>query len=206
LQPGTLLFTAQEWNPEDRPGAPETVDFERDWSSTPLPLPGIVPQPFELHQQFGGDPITLHLNGSTYERSLFIGGLDEQDHTRPDVDAVLNLSEYASVWVTDKVVPAQDRWATKGEGFVGMSLPDIVSEAEWVIARLRQGQSVLVHCTAGQNRSATICCATLILLEGLSAEAALERVRQQHPWARPDAHHWLKLKWLASPIDNSQVT
>jgi hypothetical protein len=47
------------------------------------------------------------------------------------------------------------------------------------------------------NRSATICSAVLILLEGLSAEAALERVREQHPWARPDPHHWLALRLLA---------
>jgi len=49
---------------------------------------------------------------------------------------------------------------------------------------------------AGMNRSTTICCAVLILLEGLSAEAALERVREHHPWARPDSHHWLTLRWL----------
>jgi hypothetical protein len=37
----------------------------------------------------------------------------------------------------------------------------------------------------------------LILLEKLSAEDALERVRQHHPWARPDTRHWLALRWLA---------
>jgi hypothetical protein len=46
------------------------------------------------------------------------------------------------------------------------------------------------------NRSSTICCAVLILLEGLPAEKALERVREHHPWARPDGNHWLKLRWL----------
>jgi hypothetical protein len=196
-QPGMLLFRAESWSAEDRAGEPEPVEIERDWSPTPLTPPCIVPQPFELHQQYGGDPIRLNLNGTIYERSLFIGGLEEQDHERPQVDAVLNLSEHASVWITDSRIPPQDRWATKGEGHVGMSLPDIVSEAEWVIERLRAGQSVLVHCTAGYNRSATICCAALILLEGLSAEDALKRLREEHPWARPDAHHWLKLKWLA---------
>jgi len=35
------------------------------------------------------------------------------------------------------------------------------------------------------------------LLEGISAEIALEQVREHHPWARPDAHHWLVLRWLA---------
>jgi hypothetical protein len=47
------------------------------------------------------------------------------------------------------------------------------------------------------NRSATICCAVLILLKNLTAEQALERLREHHPWARPDDRHWLKLRWLA---------
>ena len=77
-----------------------------------------------------------------------------------------------------------------------MSMTEIISEAQWVIERLKAGQRVLVHCSAGFNRSVTVCCATLILLEGISAEAALERVRERHPWARPDPHHWLALRWL----------
>jgi hypothetical protein len=47
------------------------------------------------------------------------------------------------------------------------------------------------------NRSSTVCCAALILLEKLSAEAALERVRVHHPWAWPDSYYWLRLRWLA---------
>ena len=78
-----------------------------------------------------------------------------------------------------------------------MSVAEIVEETQWVIERLWNGQQVLVHCSAGMNRSAVISCGALILLEGLSAEAALERVREHHPWARPDPFHWLKLRWLA---------
>jgi protein-tyrosine phosphatase len=78
-----------------------------------------------------------------------------------------------------------------------MSIDVISEEASWVIERLRKNQRVLVHCVAGMNRSSTICCAVLILLEGLTAEQALERVREHHPWARPDSKHWLKLRWLA---------
>jgi len=71
------------------------------------------------------------------------------------------------------------------------------NEAQWVIDRLRAGQRVRVRCSAGFNRSVSVCCAVLILLEGISAENALERVREHHPWACPDAHHWLVLRWLA---------
>ena len=77
-----------------------------------------------------------------------------------------------------------------------MTNAEICQEAQWAIERLEQNQSVLVHCVAGMNRSVTICCAVLMLLEGLTAEAALERVRQHYPWTRPDSHHWLALCWL----------
>jgi protein-tyrosine phosphatase len=30
-----------------------------------------------------------------------------------------------------------------------MDEDEIIAEAQWVVARLRQGQSVLVHCVAG---------------------------------------------------------
>ena len=88
-----------------------------------------------------------------------------------------------------------------------MSLDEIRLEAEWVIERLKAGQRVLVHCVAGMNRSSTICCAVLIMLEGLSAEQALKRVREHHPWARPDSNHWLALRWLAktNSILNNEV-
>ena len=79
-----------------------------------------------------------------------------------------------------------------------MTAADLAEEAGWVIERLEKGERVLVHCSAGMNRSSSVCCAVVILLEGLSAEAALERVRRRHPWARPDPRHWLALRWLAS--------
>jgi protein-tyrosine phosphatase len=77
-----------------------------------------------------------------------------------------------------------------------MSPDEIRFEAEWVIERLKAEKRVLVHCVAGMNRSSTICCAILMMLEELTAEQALARVREHHPWARPDSHHWLALRWL----------
>ena len=92
---------------------------------------------------------------------------------------------------------AGDRWENKGEGREGMRVAEIAAESGWVIERLLAGQRVLVHCSAGMNRSGTICCGVLIALEGLGAEAALERVRQHHPWTHPDPYHWLNLRWQA---------
>lgn len=177
----------------------ESVPFtlERDWCPPP-PMPErLVPQPKRLHQRFGGDPVTFYLDSRPYHRRLFIGGTDIQPAERPQVDVVFNVGENPSKWVKDKQTHPQDRWDNKGEDSEGMSLEVIRAEANWVISYLKKNQRVLVHCAAGMNRSSTICCAVLILLEGLTAEQALERVRGHHPWARPDSGHWLKLRWLA---------
>ncbi len=187
-------FFARRVTHERLPGDPLPVTFERDYSPAP-PMPDrIVPRPHSLYRRFGGDPVTFHLDGKPVHHRLFIGGIDCQPNHRPNVDAVLNLGEEPSRWVNARYT---DRSINKGEGSQGMGVDEIRAEAGWVIERLRTGQRVLVHCVAGMNRSTTICCAALILLENLSAEDALDRVREHHPWARPDGHHWLRLKWLA---------
>ena len=196
-EPATLLFSARHCVQEDRSGTTEPVAFVRDWSPPP-PLPArLVPEPRQLHRRYGGDPITIRLDARVYRQRLFVGGVDCQSGQRPAVDAVLNVGEEPSRWVTAEQPHPADRWGCKGEGQHGMDVTEITREAQWVIERLRAGQRVLVHCSAGLNRSVTICCAVLILLERVSAEAALEWVREHHPWARPDTHHWLALRWLA---------
>jgi hypothetical protein len=178
----------------DKPSRP--VCIERDWSPAP-PMPNrLVPRPKQLYKQFGGDPITIRINGKTRHRKLFIGELNIQPKRRPRVDAVLNLGEESSRWVKGSRLHSNDRAINRGEGSDGMTIAEIYEEAQWVIERLEQNQSVLVHCVAGMNRSTTVCCAVLMLLEGLSAETALGHVRQHHPWARPDSHHWLALRRL----------
>ena len=102
-----------------------------------------------------------------------------------------------------KELQPNDRTVEKGEGSKGMSVAEIRAEAEWVIDYLKKDESVLIHCVAGMNRSTTICCAVLILLEGLSAEDSLQRVRENHPWAKPDSYHWLALRWLAKNKDKA---
>jgi hypothetical protein len=150
-----------------------------------------------VRARFGGDPVVVRLGRRIYHRRLFIGDLSMQMEERPQVDAVLNLSEEPAPWFQGMQAQSEDRWAEQGEGSLGMSLAAIAAEANWVVQKLHQGKRVLVHCLAGMNRSSTICCAALIHLEGLTAEAALARVRQTHPWAHPDAHHWIRLRWLA---------
>ena len=197
LEPAELMLTARRYRQEERTGSIEAVDLVRDW----CPAPHLPAREFALHKrihaQYAGDPVTVSLNGKAEPQRLFVGGQHHRGDEPPGVDAVLNLGDEASRWATVKPAPACDRWTRKGEGQSGMDVAGIVAEASWVVDRLRAGQRVLVHCSAGFNRSVTVCCAALIVLEKVSAEAALERVRQHHPWARPDTHHWLALRWLA---------
>jgi hypothetical protein len=192
-----LYLKARRCALEERVGAPEEIAYTRDWSPTPHAAPRLVPDTKWIYRRYGGDPIEINLNGRTQRWRLFIGGVTIQGEQRPKVDAILNVGEEASRWTSNDPSHAGDRWATKGEGSEGMDSADLAEEARWVIERLEAGQRVLVHCVGGMNRSTSICCAVLILLEGLTAEAALERVRVHHPWGRPDATHWLALRWLA---------
>ncbi|MBN2503553.1 MAG: dual specificity protein phosphatase family protein [Anaerolineales bacterium] len=200
VEPAALVISADSCMQEDRPGPVEAVAYTRNWSPAP-PLPaGAMPDMDFFRQRYGGDPVSIHLHNREHPERLFIGGIDIQEEARPLVDAVLNLSENPSRWVVDEQIDGRDRWATKGEGPIGMTVEDIRAEAEWVVERLRAGQRVLVHCSAGMNRSVTIGCAALMMLEGLSAEDALARIHQNRPWARPDSHHWLALRWLAEEM------
>lgn len=197
----SIFFHAGGVRQEERAGPLVSATYERDWSPPPAMPARLVPQPEHLYKSFGGDPITIHINGETRHRRLFIGSLENQTKLRPNVHAVLNLGEQPSRWTLAGHSPSSDRWVIKGEGSSGMNVAEIRAEAKWGLERLQDKQRVLVHCVAGMDRSTTICCAILILLEGLTAEQALERVREHHPWARPGNHHWILLKWLASHPD-----
>ncbi len=194
-----LLLTARQCRAEPHPGPVTPVTLTRDWSPSPLCPPMLVPNPRQLHQRFGGDPVEVCLDGHRYSRRLFVGGLGHQSEQRPDVGAVLTLCHDAPRWAVSNPPHPADRWNPQGEGYQGMDASHLAAEAEWVTERLRAGQRVLVHCTSAMNRSVSVCCAVLIVLEGLSAEAALERVRQHHPWSRPDPCHWLAQSRGISP-------
>ena len=198
-----LLLIARHCVEQAREGVTQAIESSRDWSPVPLSPTRVVPNPGRMHERFGGDPVTLQLNGRVHHRRLFIGGTDIQGEDRPDIDVVLNLGEVASRWTRETQPYATDRWDNKGEGSQGMDASEIADEARWVIERLQANKRVLVHCAAGMNRSATICCAVVMLLEGISAEDALVRVREHHPWAKPDSCHWLALRWLDYTINRA---
>ena len=193
---GTNFFASGATHTQVEAGKSFTI--ERDWSPSP-PMPeGEVPQPWDIYDRFGGDPVAFNLNGKTVEDKLFVGGIENQPEQRPDkIGAVLNIGEKPSVWVKENQSQnPNDRTVEMGEGLQGMSPEEICIEADWVIDHLQKNESVLVHCVAGMNRSVTVSCAVLMQLEGLTAMQALQRVYEHHPWAKPDSHHWLMLRWL----------
>lgn len=202
-EPGDLVLSARRFLLEDRPGPGEWVDFTRDWSPASALTARLVSLNLKLRQHFGGDPISIRLGERIYHQRLFVGGLDCQTDQRPDVGVVLNLGDEPSRWCATEEAYPSDRRVRRGEGSSGMDMSEIIAEAQWVIGHLRAGQRVLVHCSAGFNRSVTICCAVLIMLEGISAEKALERVRERHAWARPDPYHWLVLRWIVQNLTSS---
>jgi hypothetical protein len=197
LEPADLIFQASTCTLEPRVDAEITaVEYVRRWAFTPPQPAGIVPERRALLHQFSGDPIAIQLGGRRYRHRLFIGGIRHQTQQRPQVDHVLNLCEVRNAWALEAGAYPDDRHACKGEMAVGMSLDELRIEAEWVAERLSAGKKVLVHCYAGVNRSATVCCAALILLEHLTAREALARVREHHPGCWPDPYYWFLLHQL----------
>lgn len=198
--PEYMLFSlrAGGYQVEERDGAAIPAQYLRRWAFTPPTPAGPLPDRPALYRRFAGDAVVIHLGKRAYRRRLFIGGVIMQGPERPAVDHVLNLCPEPNPWLVNDITYPGDRFSCKGEMALGMRLDDLREEAEWVIERLRTGRTVLVHCYAGINRSATVCCAALILLEGLSAEQALARVRESRPGVQPDPYHWFLLLRLAA--------
>ncbi len=199
-EPGDLSLQATGVLLETLPGPRRPAEIVRRWSPVPPLLPGRVPHRSALYRRFGGDPISFRLGRRSYARRLFIGGLFHQQEERPVVHHVLNLCGIENPWFDQSGESPEDRRVVRGEMAVGMDAMDIFEEAAWVAERLRSGRSVLVHCYAGINRSSTVCCATLMFLEGIGPEAALARVREHHPQAWPDPYHWFTLRWMSRAL------
>ncbi|HEV2237802.1 MAG TPA: dual specificity protein phosphatase [Ktedonobacterales bacterium] len=191
---------ATECRLEPRPGPVTVEEVRRRWTwRPPNPPVAVVARP-TLHRRFGGDPIAIHLGQRLYRHRLFIGGLRHQSDERPQVDHVLNLCERENPWCATHGAHPQDRFSTKGEMVQGMLAAELRAEAEWAVERLRAGRRVLIHCWGGINRSSSVCCAALLLLEGITPEEALARVRAHHVEAAPDPYHWFALQRLAADL------
>jgi hypothetical protein len=199
-EPADLVLRARACELEPRAGALEPVEYLRRWIAAPPPPARLVPRPLSLHARYGGDPIRIRLGGRVFAHRLFIGGLHHQRSERPGVDHVVNLSGFDSPWALLNGRHTADRFTPRLEMRAGMRSADLLDEARWVVGALQAGRRVLVHCVAGINRSSSVCCAALMLLEGLRPEEALARVRERHPEAHPDPYHWFALRHLPALI------
>ncbi|KAI9193692.1 protein-tyrosine phosphatase-like protein [Polychytrium aggregatum] len=64
---------------------------------------------------------------------------------------------------------------------------------------------VLVHCVAGVSRSTTVCVAWLMMRDGLSAQAALEKVKAVRSVVRPNPSFMEQLKCLEESENDPSV-
>lgn len=150
-------------------------------------------------RRYGGHPVDIWLDGRLERRRLFVGGRERTGHrrrllpARPAVDAIVNLCDRPDL---PEVCRPIDIWRPRGEGPFGYTATTLLQDALMVERLLRTGARVLVHCIAGVNRAPTLCAATLMLIEGISAGAALARVRQRRWMAFPDPWHWHALREL----------
>ncbi len=119
-----FMLAARRYRLEERTGPVDAVDLVRDRSPAPHLPARCVTIHKRIHAPYGGDPVTVHLNGKAEPRRLFVGGLDCQGDKRPAVDAVLNLGDEASRWAAGETASASDHWTRKGEGQSGMDARD----------------------------------------------------------------------------------
>ena len=70
-----------------------------------------------------------------------------------------------------------------------MNNPDFEGLLDWIHYFLEDGSNVLIHCSAGVNRSPTVVIAYLIKYRGQSVETALEFVKSKRPCIMPTRYY-----------------
>ncbi len=96
------------------------------------------------------------------------------------VRAVLDLQQETS--------DPSDRFAAAGLAYLKAPVPDFGAPGQaaleqataWVLARMANGQPVLIHCRAGHGRSVCVAMATLLRM-GYTLPEAFNLVRRQQP-------------------------
>jgi len=86
--------------------------------------------------------------------------------------------------LSDVKVEFEDGQGSESEGERITARDCIIEGAKLVDSAIRKKKRVLVHCYAGQNRSASICAAYLILYQGWTARNAIAHVRHRVNVAR----------------------
>jgi len=82
--------------------------------------------------------------------------------------------------LTTHAVMFEDGQGSETKEGVAFAKRCILEGAAHVQASIAAGKTTLVHCAWGQNRSCAICCAFAVLHRGLSAQDAVDYVRQRN--------------------------
>lgn len=117
---------------------------------------------------------------------LFIADIDQVRHQSLDVDLVVSVcqdkTEDNVSLPYDQFPLADDEEAVKHWGGT-VEYETFAQACERVLQALRDGEEVVVHCHAGQNRSAAICAAVAAVREGVEFKEGFELVRDVRPIA-----------------------
>jgi len=127
-------------------------------------------------------------SGGSELRDAIDAGTRDFDAVRADVLALPPFQHLAAV------MPGPD--LAFGGGMLLVIMLVHAAGVRWVTNHVARRQERIAERPTTWRADALMSGAVLMLLEGLNAETALARVRQHHPWARPDSHHWLALRWL----------
>ena len=90
--------------------------------------------------------------------------------------------------VTIREEPLEDSW-TKDVNYLhvhsnDMGVPefdDLVNTVDFIHTRITNNEPVMVHCLAGMGRTGTILACYLIKYQEMSAEEAIQKVREERP-------------------------
>lgn len=98
------------------------------------------------------------------------------DGDKPRFDCILNLFPWERYIVPEGTLMATDE-LYDAEDLPAVEVIDLL--AKKVIGWLDEGHQVLVHCQAGLNRSSLVAARTLMLWRGMTADAAIARIREK---------------------------
>jgi protein-tyrosine phosphatase len=106
-----------------------------------------------------------------YRTDLLVSLIEAQELEQlqiPDLFERIQLHEMQSQWF-----PIQDFGTPT-------SMPDLVELVDLILATVKQGQTVVIHCRGGLGRSGLVVAACLVAL-GYSPEEAFGHIRQARP-------------------------